>query len=137
MQRPNAIPPSIHGPSNRKEEKKNRHKQILLSLSLSSSYPDMGKYSLSNAVFSNIRFSASLTHGNTHGFPASSLYAPTLKLILFEFVSFLNASATPKTASGGAAVILLRNDIMWGVLCVCGENLCEEKKCTKKKRGVV
>ena len=42
-----------------------------------------------------------LTDGKMYGFPLSSLYAPTPKLIFFGLLSALNASVTPRIGSGG------------------------------------
>jgi len=52
-------------------------------------------------LWNTITQQTSLTLGRTYGFPLSSLYAPTPRLILFLLESFLKASVTPKMASGG------------------------------------
>jgi hypothetical protein len=72
----------------------------------------MGKYSLSgeaavrrDSAYIPNRFRLHVTHENkgltfltalsTYGFPFSSLYAPTPRLIFLEYLSALKASVTP------------------------------------------
>jgi len=64
----------------------------------------MGKYSLFSFV-DNIRCSAALTEGNTHGCPSVSRYAPTQTLTLSGRLDARNACAIPKMASGGPSGI--------------------------------
>lgn len=52
------------------------------------------------------------TDGKTYGFPQSSRYAPTPRLIFLGLVSFLKASVTPKMGSGGPIWTQFHHDVL-------------------------
>jgi hypothetical protein len=65
---------------------------------------------LSNAsIFTQL--SLTFTEGSTYGFPLSSRYAPTPKLIFLGLLSALNASVTPRIASRGPRGTLAQTEL--------------------------